>query len=114
MRTVVVGSTFCLCLLSLAGGKVAAHAPQGPQDDRSQAKALASDVLQSEEVIEALRTPLHTLSRSALNLTLPDARATSIFEPSVRVVDLVASPSPERHDVLQLDVSKWSWPVAAG
>jgi hypothetical protein len=76
------------------------------------AVATADLVLASENVIEALREQAATLSISAMNLTVPDVGATGLFEDRVRVLDLAERAASEHTTVLDLDVERWSWPVA--
>lgn len=84
-----------------------------PRDEAGSAKQRTADVLASEEVIETLRAQLQVLSKSAMNLSLPHGHAAVIFEPTVRVVDLIDFPVRHPKSVLDLDVKKWSWPVVA-
>jgi hypothetical protein len=73
--------------------------------------SLADQVVQSEIVIEGLRVPLATLSKSVVNLQLPDERGRGVLAPAVAVVDLAAAPSTEREPVLDLGFGRGQWPV---
>ncbi len=96
-----------LTLLSLWGA-----ASCGQPSDESPAPMTADQVLESEEVIESLRTPLSALSKAVMNLQLPDAQSRYVFEPSVKVVDLAGPPSDPGEDILALGLQRRIWPVA--
>ncbi len=61
-----------------------------PHETQPEKKMTADEVLESESVIEGLRIPLAALSKSVLNLELPDAQSRHVFEANVRVRDLGA------------------------
>ncbi len=77
----------------------------------SEARMTADQVLSSEQVIEALRLPLADLSKSVVNLQLPDERARGVFEPSLTVVDLADAAGQDRQPVLELGFERRHWPT---
>lgn len=74
--------------------------------------SLADKVVRGEIVIEGLRVPLAALSKSVLNLQLPDERGRDVFAKILTVVDLAAAPNEAREPLLDLGFEGGSWPVA--
>ena len=101
-----------LLALCIAGATHAQDSELGtPGEPRVEALSRAAEVLETEEVIETLRAQLATLSKSALNLRIPDVRGAKLFKPQVRVTGLGPAPSTEVTGVLDLGVMRWHWPV---
>jgi hypothetical protein len=75
-------------------------------------ESLADQVVRSEIVIEGLRVPLAALSKSVVNLRLPDERGRGVLEPAVTIVDLAAAPEAAREPLLDLGFEQGRWPVA--
>jgi len=75
-------------------------------------RSLADQVVHSEIVIEGLRVPLGALSKSVVNLQLPDERGRGVLEPVVTIVDLGAEPDAAREALLDLGFERGRWPVA--
>lgn len=109
LRTVAaVAAVTALALVSLA----CTDSPPPAADESASVPSLADQVVSSEIVIEGLRVPLAALSKSVLNLRLPDTRGRAVFEPAVRVIDLAAGPDERREPVLDLGFEQGVWPVA--
>ena len=96
-------------LSALSGVLVVLFACTGPPEPEP---LTAEEVLASEAIIEGLRAPLGTLSKSVLNLEFPDAIGRTVFEPEVEVVDLKA-PVGDGEDVLDLGLTRRSWSSGA-
>jgi hypothetical protein len=75
-------------------------------------ESLADQVVHSEIVIEGLRVPLAALSKSVVNLRLPDERGRGVLEPAVTIIDLAAAPDAAREPLLDLGFEQGRWPVA--
>ena len=73
--------------------------------------SIADNVVRSETIIEGLRTPLATLSKSVANLRLPDERAKSVLEERFEFVDLAAKPASEGTPILDLGFTRTAWPI---
>lgn len=73
----------------------------------------AEEVLESEQVIEGLRAPLSALSKSVMNLEFPDHQSRYVFEPLVEVTDLGGGAPESSESILDLDLKRRRWPVAA-
>jgi VCBS repeat protein len=76
------------------------------------AAARTAAVLESEEVIENLRTQLSVLSTSAMNMRVPSGDSMEVFAPRVRVRGLGSVPGKAQADSLNLDLSTRDWPAA--
>ena len=74
--------------------------------------SLADEVVQGEIVIEGLRVPLAALSKSVVNMQLPDERGRDVLAETLSVVDLAAKPNEAREPLLDLGFERGSWPVA--
>ncbi len=105
---------FALAPLAVLMAEAALDVGATAQSNRPNASAVAKAdlVLASENVIETLREQVASLSASAMNLKVPDIRATGLFEDRVRVLGLAERAALEDGTVLDLDVRRWRWPVA--
>ncbi|MHC4990512.1 MAG: FG-GAP repeat domain-containing protein, partial [Planctomycetota bacterium] len=97
-------------VLFAAFASVASAQTEGPN---ASAVAKAELVLATEDVIETLREQVAVLSSSAMNLQVPDVRATRVFEDRIRVVGLAEGAPTIHGTVLDLDVKRSDWPVEA-
>ena len=76
------------------------------------AAADLATVLQSEQLLEALRAPLKALSRDAAQGALPGAQSRAYFEPLVGVVDLGSGARQETRGVTDIGAARSTLPVA--
>ena len=103
----IVASCVALVLISVACSESAPPVADQPASIPS----LADQVVRSEIVIEGLRVPLAALSKSVVNLQLPDERGRGVLEPAVTIVDLAAAPDAARQPILDLGFEQGRWPV---
>ena len=85
---------------------------QSTEPASASSTSLADQVVQGEIVIEGLRVPLAALSKSVVNLRLPDVRGRDVLAEALTVVDLAAAPNESRDPLLDLGFERGNWPVA--
>ncbi|MEE9229685.1 MAG: hypothetical protein V3U86_03170, partial [Acidobacteriota bacterium] len=72
----------------------------------------AAEVLESEAVLEALRSPLQVLSKSILNLRFPDPQSHAVFASTITTVDLERSQPLDWQETRDLAIRQSSWPIS--
>ena len=103
-----VGLLTCVGLLALCSCR---WAPVRSQPDERPA-APAAQVIESENTIESLRQALADLSRSVRTDRAWPGFARNTLDSEVRFVDLASAPAAGRQTILDVEVSRGSWPVA--